>query len=206
MAIAARITLLATLAFAAGALAAPTSRPGQPHPIPVEGNKTFVHAPSGFAFPFNITAFRRASVVGFDDAGKNVAVGYADPALKIIATIYVYPNHEMPAAEHFKQIKQDVQKVNPTAKIVEEKPMSIPSADHKGEKHEALYARFNMHGQLAGAEQDLFSEAYLFTHGQHFLKLRLTYPSADAKAAQTRIENFLSALAFPEAEAAKPKP
>jgi hypothetical protein len=187
------------------AAAAPASRPGQPRPLPAEANKTFVHEPSKFEFPFNVNAFRRASVVAFDEAGKNIAIGYADPALKIIVTVYIYPNYGLPAADHFKQIKQDVLKVNKTAKLVEEKPITTePPKD--GQKQTGSFARFSMHGMLNGAEQELFSEAVLFSHGKHFVKLRLTYPAADAKAAQPRVENFINALVFPEIAEKPAKP
>src|SRR4051812_8105515 len=106
------VVLASSFAWAA----APTSpstrpaRPGafEPRPIPTETNKSYVHESTGFDFPFNVGAFRRAKVVAFDEAGKNVAVGYSDPSLKIILTIYVYPHYGLPAEAHFKQVKGDI--------------------------------------------------------------------------------------------------
>ena len=183
------------------AAAAPATRPAEPRPIKVEPNKPFAHAASGFVFPYNVGAFRRATVHAFDDAGANVSVGYADPSLKIVLTAYVYPHLGLGADTHFRQVKTDVARANPKAELLEE---GKATAGPDGRQYDGLRARYEFVGRFGGVDQDLISEAYLFAHGPNFVKYRLTYPAADAKAAALRVEFFLKTLAFPEPPATRP--
>jgi hypothetical protein len=188
---------------------APSTRPArpgsfEPKTIPTEANKSYLHASTGFDFPFNVGAFRREKVVAFDEAGKNVAVGYADPSLKIILTLYVYPHYGLPADAHFKQVKGDIVRINAKATLVDDGPVTI---EQGAQKRDGLRAKYTFIGELAGVEQDLVSEAYLFVHGGNFVKFRLTYPATEQKTAKPRIDTFLQSLAFPEAGAStKPAP
>ena len=181
--------------------AVPTTRPAGPRPVKVEPNKPFAHAASGFVFPANVGAFRRATVHTFDDAGNNVAVGYADPSLKIILTAYVYPHAGFAADAHFRQTKADVLRANPAAKLLDEGPAT---AGPDGRQYPGLRARYGFVGRLAGVEQDVVSEAYLFACGGQFLKYRAMYPAADAKAAAGRVAYFLETFAPPDPPATRP--
>ncbi len=167
----------------------------QPKLIKTEPNKPLVHAASGFVFPFNVGAFRRSVAYTFDDAGNNLSVGYSDPSLKIIMTAYVYPTLGVPMDAHFKQTKADIVRVNAKAKLTKEGGITITQGKRQ---YEGQHARYEYIGLIAGVEHDVVSEAYVFVHGKNFVKFRLTYPAADAKAAAIRVEFFLSALAFPE--------
>ena len=205
--------VVAGLLALATAAAVPATRPtppaprranpaAEPRPITVEPNKPFEHAASGFVFPYNVGAFRRATAHAFDEAGANVSVGYADPSLKIVLTVYVYPHLGLGADAHFRQVKADVTRANPKAELLDEGKATATGPG--GRQHDGLRARYGFVGRFAGVEQDLVSEAYLFAHGPNFVKYRLTYPAADAKAAALRVEFFLKTLAFPEVPATKP--
>ena len=189
--------LPATLLPAADGTTRP-SGPPMPKKLTTEPNKPVVHAPSGFEFPFNVGAFRRAVAYAFDDAGENLSVVYSDPSLKIIMTAYVYPSNGMPLDAHFKQTKSELTQVNRNAKLAEDGSITIQQGKRG---YEGLRARYQLRGLLGGVEQDLISEAYLFVSGRSFVKFRLTYPAADAKAAATRVEFFLKTLTFPEVPA-----
>src|SRR5688572_5308463 len=107
------VLAIACTLVAAPTTPAPASRPAkpaasQPRVLPTEPNKPFNHASSGFAFPFNVGAFRRAGVYALDDSGRNIAVGYSDPSLKIIMTVSVYPHYGLTSPVHFGQIKGDL--------------------------------------------------------------------------------------------------
>ncbi|QOV92221.1 hypothetical protein [Humisphaera borealis] len=201
--LAAMLTLLLAAALPGANPATRPSAPTAPKKLTLDPGKPLVHAPSGFEFPFNVGAFRRAVAYTFDDAGENLSVGYSDPSLKIILTVYVYLSNGLPLDVHFKQTKAEVTQVNRTAKLAEDGSITI---QHGKRGYEGLRARYQLRGMLGGVEQDLVSEAYLFVSGRSFVKFRLTYPAADAKAAATRVEFFLKTLAFPELPATKPAP
>lgn len=180
---------------------APTGTPPKPREIKTEPSKPVLHAPTGFEFPRNVGAFRRSVAYAFDATGANLSVGYIDPALKIILTSYIYPPAGVPLDAHFRKSKDDLTQLNKSAKLLEEGSITL---QHGKRGYEGLRARYQLRGLLGGVEQDLISELYLFTTGGHFVKFRLTYPAADAKAAATRVEFFLNALHFPEKPATRP--
>ena len=192
---------------AAPSAPAPASRPAkspasEPRVLPSEANKPFLHASSSFVFPFNVGAFRRAGIYALDEAGRNIAVGYNDPSLKIIMTVSVYPHYGLAGQVHFGQIKGDVVNAKPKASKLQDGPLSI---EQGAAKHQGWHARFAYIGELSGVEQDLMSDLYLFTHGTSFVKLRIVYPATEQKNAKPRIDLFLQALSFPaETPATKP--
>jgi len=181
----------------------PSTGVAKPVRVKTEPNKPLAHVYSGFEFPFNIGAFRRVVAYTFDEAGTNLSVGYSDPSLKIIMTVYVYPHLSIPMDKHFKQIKGDIVQVNDKAKLLEDGSFTLRQGKRQ---YEGMRARYGYIGRLDGVDQDLVSEAYLFRSGRHFVKYRLSYPAADAKAAAIRTEFFLGELKFPEPPKSTTKP
>jgi hypothetical protein len=191
---------VAALAAAAAPLSpAPASRPAkpaanEPRLLPSEANKPFLHSSSGFVFPFNVGAFRRAGIYALDEGGRNIAVGYSDPSLKIIMTVSVYPHYGFAGQVHFGQIKGDVVKAKPKATKLQDGPVTIEQGPAK---HQGWHARFAYIGELSGVEQVLMSDLYLFTHGASFVKMRIVYPATEQKNASPRVDLFLQTLTFP---------
>lgn len=181
----------------------PSAGVAKPVRVKTETNKPLPHVYSGFQFPYNVGAFRRVVAYTFDEAGTNLSVGYSDPSLKIIMTVYVYPHLSIPMDKHFKQLKADVEQVNSSAKLLEESSITLRQGKRQ---YEGMRARYGYIGRLDGVDQDLISEAYLFKSGRHYVKYRLSYPTADAKAAAIRTEFFLNELKFPEPPKSLTKP
>jgi hypothetical protein len=197
-------------AHAAAPAAAPASttrpsRPGRPTTLPVDKRKPYVHAPSGVAFPVNVGAFRRVNVYRLDEAGRDVTVGYADPTLKIAATVSVFPSRGVPAERHFPTIKRELLRLHPKATVTFDGALTLRQAGREFTGHRAAYQYI---GPLGGVDQDLTTEAYLLSlaanpavagAAEHFVNIRVTYPTVDAKAARLRIEGFTEWLKLPDA-------
>src|SRR5215211_9067393 len=94
--------------FAARMLHAAQPHSPEAKPIPLDDDEAYVHVPTGFAFPAEVSLFDRVSAHRYDDAEHNVAVGYIDRGLKIILTAFVYPSQGLKLTPHFDQVKDDV--------------------------------------------------------------------------------------------------
>ena len=200
--------LLACATYAMGATparrAAPRPATG-PTAVAVESNKPYVHEGSRFTFPPSLGAFARVRVYRVDTAGEDVTVAYRDPDLKIVATVSVYPTLDVPPTRHFEAVKREMARLHPKARVAAEgewklrqpAPRDDPEA---GAEADGLRAVYEYIGPLNGVEQDLTTELYLLSVGRHFVKYRLTYPTADARAAGVRAKRFLEVLTLPEAD------
>jgi hypothetical protein len=209
LAVALLVLGLVASAGAAPAAGAPsTTRPSRsagPTTLPVDKRKPYVHAPSGVAFPVNVGAFRRINVYRIDDAGRDITAGYADPSLKIAATVSVFPSRGVPAERHFPTIKRELLRLHPKATVTFDGAWTLRQGAREFTGHRAAYQYI---GPLGGVEQDLTTEAYLLSlaanrgapgAAEHFVNIRVTYPTADAKAARLRIEGFTEWLKLPDA-------
>jgi hypothetical protein len=193
-------------AHAAGAASTTrTSRLGRPTTLPVDKRKPYVHAPSGVAFPVNVGAFRRVNVYRVDEAGRDVTAGYADPTLKIAATVSVFPSRGVPAERHFPTIKRELLRLHPKATVTFDGAWTLRQGPREFTGHRAAYQYI---GPLGGVDQDLTTEAYLLSlpanpgaadAGEYFVNIRVTYPTADGKAARLRVEGFTEWLKLPDA-------
>ena len=160
--------------------------------FPLKGTEALLLAPVfGFAFGWLL---QRGRVTSYDTIVNQLRLRDFT-VLKIIMTAYVYPTLGVPMDAHFKQTKADIVRVNAKAKLTKEGGITITQGKRQ---YEGQHARYEYIGLIAGVEHDVVSEAYVFVHGKNFVKFRLTYPAADAKAAAIRVEFFLSALTFPE--------
>jgi hypothetical protein len=184
------------------------SRAARPTTVPVDKRKPYVHPPSGVVFPVNVGAFRRGNVYRLDDAGRDLTVGYADPTLKIAATVSVFPSHGAPVERHFQTIKKELLRLHPKATVTSDGAWTLRQGGREFTGHRAAYQYI---GRLGGVDQDLTTEACLLaftanptadpnpgTAAEYFINIRFTYPTVDAKAARLRVEGFTEWLKLPD--------
>jgi radical SAM superfamily enzyme with C-terminal helix-hairpin-helix motif len=170
----------------------------EPGPIPLPEGEPYVHAPSGFRFPPDVGTFTRVTAFRYDDRGENVSVGYNDFALRVIFTVYVYPDSNRPLAAHFEQVKREVAQAHPDAQLLE-------SGDWELKQGERTFtgrrAAFGFKVKIAGRDHDVVSEAFLIRHGDRLIKYRVTCPKDKHEAAADRVQNLIQSLTLPEEKA-----
>jgi hypothetical protein len=200
-----RRTLTAAIVFLAlipaGASGAEPSNPPQAKAIPLDEDAPYVHRATGFAFPAEVSLFDRVSAHRYDDAERNVAVGYIDRGLKIILTAFVYPSQGLKLTPHFEQVKADVREVHPDAKLASEGKWTVKQGDG-GEALTGLRASFTFSAEFAGKPRKLLSDAYLLRQGGYFIKFRITYPADRRDEVAERVTRFFDTLKFPGAKVA----
>ena len=179
-----------TVAFAA------PSDPPQAKPIRLDEEAPYVHRATGFAFPAEVSLFDRVSAHRYDDAERNVAVGYIERGLKIILTAFVYPSQGLRLSPHFEQVKADVREVHPDATLASEGKWTVKQADD-GEELAGLRATFTFSAKFAGKQRKLLSDAYLLRQDGYFIKFRITYPADRRDEVAERVSRFFDTLKFP---------
>ena len=189
----------ATLPLLLLALAASAARAADSEPIELPEGEPWRHEPSGFVFPADVGTFTRSGAFRYDDAGRNVSVGYNDRGLRVILTAYVYPNQDQSLLRHFEQVKRDVREVHPDARVVSEGAWKLQQGERTLNGRRATFA-FRV--EIGGQKHDVVSEAFLLRLGEHFVKFRVTCPKQRHEAAADRVERFLQALKIPEPAAA----
>ena len=190
------------VAFAAVTLTfAATSDPPQAKAIPLDEEAPYVHRATGFAFPAEVSLFDRVGAHRYDDAERNVAVGYIERGLKIILTAFVYPSQGLKLTPHFEQVKADVREVHPDAKLASEGKWTVKVGED-GEELAGLRATYTFSAEFAGKQRKLLSDAYLLRQGGYFIKFRITYPADRRDEVAERVARFFDTLKFPAAKVA----
>jgi len=162
--------------------------------------KAYTNSPSRFVFPPRVGSFERAQIVEYDSYGMDVGVGYNDPKESIAMTVYVYPISQNAPNDtlnrHFIICKGIVLAQHAGALLVVDDPVQIAPA---GIQHTGLRAAFTYTDKFEHKRQPLRSELYLFTHGQRFVKYRVTYPAGRQAEAELAIRELMTQLAWPPA-------
>ena len=173
------------------------AQPPEAIPIPLDDEEPYTHAATGFEFPAEVSLFDRVGAHRYDDAARNVAVGYIDRGLKVILTAYVYPSEGAKLSSHFQQIKDDVRQVHPSARLRSEGKWTMKQGEEAGAPPSGLRATFTFNAEFAGKQRELLSDAYLLRHGTYFVKFRITYPADRRDEVAERVNRFFEALKFP---------
>ena len=170
----------------------------EPLAIEVRPTEIYTNKASHFRFPPSVQDFKRVEVIQYDRDGQNIGAGYNHHVHKIAATVFVYPIPKRPPDNalngHFETCKADVLRRHEDARVVSE---GIVQVSPGGKKRSGKHAEFTLTDSFAGQRQSLRSEVYLFTHGQWFIKLRVTYPTREQASAAPVIKAFIDGLAWP---------
>ncbi len=176
--------LLSPIALAAG-----------PTTVPVDASKTYVHAPTHFEFPTHVATFDRVNVYRYDDDGADISVGYNDTIVGIIATVYVYPDPNIGLDAHFEQIKDQIQQVHPSFKLLKQEKWTLTQKDHEFVGHKAVYSYTDA---FLGKKQPIISQAYLIKVKGNFIAYRISFPEDQRKGTDALIQKFIDKLTIPD--------
>jgi hypothetical protein len=86
---------------------APDNSPAESPPFNVVQGDGLLHVASGFLFPAQIGEFRRIVTKQYDQAGRDISVGYNADGPEIAATIFIYPVHGKKPEEEFQFRKNE---------------------------------------------------------------------------------------------------
>jgi hypothetical protein len=196
-----RPTLLALLPLLLFALVTSPARAAGSNDLDLPEGKPWVHEPTGFAFPPDLGTFTRLGGTRYDKQGDNISVAYGDRALRVLLTAFVYPNTPgMTLNDHFEQVKRELRKVNPKAKVLADGKWTLQQGKKTFTGRRATFT-FTME-MRGGGQQEVVSEVYLLLLGDQFVKFRVTCPQDKFEAASERVGKFLTSLTLPESEPA----
>jgi hypothetical protein len=170
-----------------------TPRARQPKRLNPSG--TYVHRPTGFAFPVALGMFTRSVVTEYDRDATDVSGGYDKAAGDegVAVTVYVYPapllisigspqavvedSRDHLCVGAWESLKAEIVQSHPDAELIGLGTIASPSPLFKAAGHKAV---FKFTGNFGGREQSLRSEADLFCYagGRWLVAYRTTAPAA----------------------------
>lgn len=178
------------------------SRADGPRAVESRTNETYTHNGSQFPFPPKIGNYHRVAITQYDHEALDVSVGYnlhSNEIAIIAMTVYIYPRIQRAPddtlAGHFGTCKHEVSSHHPNAKLVSEGEVQAAPG---GLKRKGQHATFTATEDLAGTQQPVRSELYLFSLGRWFIKYRVTYPIGQQAVAEPLIRAFIDELAWPK--------
>ena len=199
-----RLSLAAAFCVGVIAVALPGSAARAQGNVVVAPDGVYVHV-SGMAFPPTVGVFHRARIHQYDEAGRDVSVGYEYRAAsgRIAAMVYVYPAPGLastasagtvpPAARadlmrrEFEARKREILSIMPDATLVAEGDAVLRqgAVSYAGRK-----AEFRLERVFSGKRRRLASELYVFGYvgGKWIVKYRFSHP------AELDVANLIAAL------------
>lgn len=155
----------------------------------------YVHTFTGFSFPIKVADFARTKVTPLNAENSDIEVDYDNNPRTAHVSVYVYPASEMQLHEHYLAWCAEVSKANPTAKLLQETPLTLRKS---GVDYHGYSASFSLRAKLVGDKaQDLLSKLLLFRRGAYDILYRISYVQSDKDAAEKQIDTFLDKLAWP---------
>jgi hypothetical protein len=176
---------------------------------PIRAEGAYFHSFSHFSFPTNVGGAIRVSIDKYDAEGLDVSAEYNLLKTPMKITVYVYPAMENGAAKavisnHFEYVKTNVKTVHPAAKTLSEGTFDLTLGNRS---QTGRHAVFNYEERLAGIEQPVQSELYLFLfepdaslpidNHRFFVMYRMTYRTAEKDSAEKEAQHFLKDFAWP---------
>lgn len=184
----ARLTVLLLLALFAGGAAAGESQvftqksPGSP----------VVHTLSDFEFPLHVGSFERGEAIRYSPTGDDVSMGYNEPNVHIVATLYVYPAHGRSLAQEFASRQREVTGTYPKVKLLSRGWTKVtPKA------RPAMIARYLITADIRGEPRELRSELLVAQTGKWFVEYRISYAAENQEQAQPKVDELKAAFAWP---------
>jgi len=179
--------------------------------IAVQG--TYIHHESGMQFPGTVQSFQRINARSYSDSGQDdVGIGYKSVLryVPITVTVYVYPvpsiyrdesaSSQVADPERFlmdnslSDITRVILSLHKDTVMLKKQTFTL---QQNGRMINGRKALFQYKQPVAGAEQDVLSELYLFRSGPWFVKYRATYPRTVQNFAQDHIVDFMKSLTIP---------
>jgi len=178
---------------------------------PTEATQATVEAATyadRWQFPPQVAGFKRVDLkqTGSGDTRQAIA-GYNldSSSAKIAITAYVYRPPAVAGAAGAPPIEvAERQFVAEKAAILKAHgvngpipPSTAGSITAAGKEHPGLVAKFSFDEEFAGKRTEVDSHAYYFLEGDWAVKYRVSFPSSMRAAAEARVAEFMSQLAWP---------
>jgi hypothetical protein len=174
---------------------------------------TYIHPESGMQFPGLVEAFQRVNARSYSDSGQDdVGIGYKSILryVPISVTVYVYPipsiyKIDSPSAavsdperflmdNSFSDITSVILSLHKDTVLLKKQTFTL---QQNGRMINGRKALFQYRQPVAGAQQEVLSELYLFRSGPWFVKYRATYPKTVQNFAEDHIVDFMKSLTIP---------
>ena len=183
------------LCFLAGSVLTADSAP---RVVELPATATYTNAISHFRFPPKIGDFAREQINQFDNAGRDIGVGYNNVVEGVAATIYVYPIAQRAPNDdlegHFGTCKSDILRAHKDAQSIADRSEQVLAG---GQKRNAKYACYTFTQVFAKKLQPVRSELYLFSHGRWFVKIRATYPVSQQALSESALKTLIHDFVWP---------
>jgi hypothetical protein len=166
-------------------------------------DKPYVHQPSGFEFPVRMKSFQRGVGQRYDEAGLDVSINYNDTTSRAWADVYVYPNQkDASPQQELKNVEAGLGKVPnySNVRILEDGPYKLEQGNRV---FLGMHGTFSYTIEKDGNKEAMRSQAFVFVIGGNFIQFRITYPQAQAEAAEKALDAFVHELKLPEAPGGK---
>jgi hypothetical protein len=171
---------------------APSNSPAESPPFNVVQGDGLLHVASGFLFPAQIGEFRRIATKQYDEAGRDISVGYNHDQPEIAATIFIYPVRGKKLEEEFQFRQKEVVSQHAGAKVTAHGPASVSPA-----RISALMAEFLYADIFRGRPQKLRSRLIVAQRGDWSAEYRITYPASGGKKATAQADYFVASFGWP---------
>ena len=189
-----------------------SKEPARHEPRRFEPDGPYLHRASGMSFPEALGGLTRTAITEYGKDATDISTGYnlLTPDLKAAITIYVYPAPQITSigsppnviegarkklcSDHFENVKLEIERAHPSAKLVDEGSIASPSPDFSGP---AKRARYTMTEEYGARVQPLRSEADVFCYigGKWVIVYRTTAP-ADVDY-EIALKKLMTAIAWP---------
>lgn len=178
--------IISVLTLIAGCV--PTSGPSG-YPVQVRG---IGDSPN---YPLRAAGFDRAEIMMYEPGFRHISTAYnlRTEEAQIAATIYLVP-HKSPQPninERYKAEKTTIEQYHPGALLLYEKTVILSK---NGVKYEAFKATYEFDGIFMHKQQRLYSEIWLLSHKDSYMKFRSTAPAGQKSIAEIKNLELLNAV------------
>jgi hypothetical protein len=144
-------------------------------------------------YPRQAAGFTRQQTVAYTPGVSNTSTSYEieTPALRVLATIYEYPNPGGQPIDRFASELAALERSHPGAERLFTREATLNKA---GRQHAALYAGYAYDASVLGARQRVYSEIIVAEVGPKLVKFRMTTPLAQREPAIAALRELIAAV------------
>jgi hypothetical protein len=152
-----------------------------------------MHKASNIVLPSRVGLFQRLDPKPFDDAGRDVGIGY-DLDHLVRGDVYIYPvgtpGYGQDLSSEFQVQQNAIRKLNKDVQLISRENTRI---NQNGRAISGVHANYNLRRNLF-AERNLKcgSQLYIFRDGEWFVAYRFSYPRDKSSITLQHIANFIA--------------
>jgi len=139
-----------------------------------------------------VAGFERGIPNQYDNAGRDVSVGYDFFDPRVVATFYVYPLEGLTQDQEFLRRQKEVMTMYPEAKLVSTGTANVTPKDIP-----VMIATYAIPRMFEKDNQPMRSLLLVGQRGDRFIEYRISFPVAGGDAATKAAQKFLAGFAWP---------